>query len=166
LLCAAHVNPLPEISHSVEVILIAVAEPFAARVRDPVVPAGDNRIVSVVMAIVTTPAPFWLMNVNAVPMGYATELFAGIVNVRAVVSALGWKMCLPESARTSVYAPDWLFCGIVRKPTGTVPSTVRVLSAPLMVLLVSVTALAAVKTLVGVMIPDSVAMFYSGCVGH
>jgi hypothetical protein len=43
---------------------------------------------------------------------------------------------------------------------------VNVLLAMSMVLLVSVTALAAVKTLVGVMIPDSVAMFYSGCVGH
>jgi hypothetical protein len=66
-----------------------VAEPFAANVRDPVVPAGDKRIVSVVIAIVTTPAPFWLMNVMAVPMGYATELLAGIVKVRAVVSADG-----------------------------------------------------------------------------
>jgi hypothetical protein len=46
-----------------------VAEPFAARVREPVVPAGDKRIVSVVMAIVMTPAPFWLMNVMAVPIG-------------------------------------------------------------------------------------------------
>jgi hypothetical protein len=68
-LCATHVNPLPEISHSVEVTLIAVADPFAARVREPVVPAGDKRIVSVVMAIVMTPAPFWLMNVMAVPIG-------------------------------------------------------------------------------------------------
>jgi hypothetical protein len=67
--CAAHVKPLPEISHSVAVTLIAVADPFAARVLDPVVPAGDNRIVSVVMAMVTTPAPFWLINVRAVPMG-------------------------------------------------------------------------------------------------
>jgi len=35
-----------------------VAEPFAAKVLEPVVPAGDKRIVSVVIAIVTTPAPF------------------------------------------------------------------------------------------------------------
>jgi hypothetical protein len=69
LLCTAHVNPLPEISHSVEVTLMQVADPFAASVREPVVPAGDKRIVSVVMAIVTTPAPFWLINVKAVPMG-------------------------------------------------------------------------------------------------
>jgi hypothetical protein len=53
----------------VDVILMQVAEPFAAKVRDPVVPPGDRRIVSVVMAIVTTPAPSWLMNVMAVPMG-------------------------------------------------------------------------------------------------
>jgi len=31
---------------------------------------------------------------------------------------------------------------------------------------VTVFVLVAVRTLVGVMIPDSVAMFYSGCVGH
>jgi hypothetical protein len=35
-----------------------VADPFAAKVRDPVVPAGDKRIVSVVIEIVTTPAAF------------------------------------------------------------------------------------------------------------
>jgi hypothetical protein len=113
------------------VILIQVAEPFAAKVREPVVPAGDKRIVSVVMAIVTTPAPFWLMNVMAVPMGKATELLAGIVNVLAVVSAEGCKMCLPESARTSVYAADRLFCGMFRKPTASVPSTVQLLNVPL-----------------------------------
>ena len=79
-----------------------VAEPFAASVREPVVPAGDKRIVSVVIAIVITPAPFWLMNVIAVPMGNATELLAGMVKVRAVVSAEGWRMCLPESAKTRV----------------------------------------------------------------
>lgn len=75
--------------HSVEVSLMAVAMPFAASVLLPVVPAPASRIVSVVIAMVTTPAPFWLINDKAVPMGYATELFAGIVNVRAVVSALG-----------------------------------------------------------------------------
>ena len=95
--------------HSVEVILMHVAEPFAASVREPVVPAGDKRIVSVVIAIVTTPAPFWLMNVMAVPTGYATEPLAGIVKVRAVVSAEGCRMCFPESAKTRVYAALWLF---------------------------------------------------------
>ena len=95
-------SPVPLIIHSVEVILIAVATPFAASVREPVVPAPARRIVSVVMAIVTVPAPFWLMNVNAVPIGYATVPFAGIVNVRAVVSAEGCRMCLPESSSTAV----------------------------------------------------------------
>jgi len=71
------------------VTFTAVAEPFAARVREPVVPAGDKRIVSVVMAIVITPAPFWLMNVIAVPMGNGTDPSAGMVKVRAVVSAEG-----------------------------------------------------------------------------
>ena len=89
MLSTTHVKPLPEISHSVDVTLMHVAEPFAASVREPVVSAGDKRIVSVVMAIVITPAPSWLINVMAVPMGYATELLAGIVNVLAVVSADG-----------------------------------------------------------------------------
>jgi hypothetical protein len=89
LVYTTHVKPLPEIIHSVEVILIQVAEPFAAKVLEPVVPAGDKRIVSVVIAIVTTPAPFWLINVIAVPIGKATLELAGIVNVLAVVSADG-----------------------------------------------------------------------------
>jgi len=45
-----------------------VAEPFVAKVREPVVPAGDKVNVSVVMAIVTF-ATAMLMNVIAVPMG-------------------------------------------------------------------------------------------------
>ena len=63
-----YVNPLPLISQVVVVILIAVAEPYSARLREPVVPAELKYIVSVVMAIVTT----WvvmLMNVIAVPIG-------------------------------------------------------------------------------------------------
>jgi hypothetical protein len=99
---SGHVNPVPEIIHSVLVNLIAVAIPFAARVLLPVVPAGDKRIVSVVIAIVTTPAPFWLINVTAVPTGKATLEFAGMVKVLAVESADGWRMCLPESPRTKV----------------------------------------------------------------
>jgi hypothetical protein len=66
--CAAHVRPLPEINQVVEVILIAVAEPYCARLLDPVVPAELKYIVSVVIAIVTT----WdvmLINVIAVPIG-------------------------------------------------------------------------------------------------
>ena len=65
-----------------------VAEPFVAKVREPVVPAGDKVRVSVVMAIVTF-ATAMLINVIAVPIGYATEPFAGIVNVRALLSADG-----------------------------------------------------------------------------
>jgi hypothetical protein len=48
--------------------LIQVAEPFVAKVREPVVPAGDKVNVSVVMAIVTF-ATAMLINVIAVPMG-------------------------------------------------------------------------------------------------
>ena len=65
-----------------------VAEPFVARVLEPVVPAGDSFNVSEVIAIVTL-ATAILMNVIAVPMGYATELLAGIVNVRALLSPTG-----------------------------------------------------------------------------
>ena len=45
-----------------------VAEPFVAKVREPVVPAGDKVNVSDVIAIVTL-ATAILMNVIAVPMG-------------------------------------------------------------------------------------------------
>lgn len=45
-----------------------VADPFVAKVREPVVPAEDKVNVSVVMAIVTF-ATAMLMNVMAVPMG-------------------------------------------------------------------------------------------------
>ena len=65
-----------------------VAEPFCAKVREPVVPAGDNVKVSVVIAIVTLAAAM-LMNVIAVPIGYATLELAGIVNVLALLSATG-----------------------------------------------------------------------------
>ena len=47
-------SPDPEINHVVDVILTAVAEPYCAKLRDPVVPADDKYIVSVVIAIVTT----------------------------------------------------------------------------------------------------------------
>jgi hypothetical protein len=39
-------------------------------------------------------------------------------------------MCLPESAKTSVYAADLEFCGTFLKPTSSVPSTVQLLSVP------------------------------------
>ena len=69
----------------VEVTLTAVAMPYCARVREPVVPAGDSLIVSVVMAMVVALAEL-LMKVTAVPIGKATVPLAGIVIVaRAVV---------------------------------------------------------------------------------
>src|SRR5258708_5769909 len=49
------VRPVPEIIHSVDVTWIAVAMPFAAKVRLPVVPSPASRIVSEVIAIVMTP---------------------------------------------------------------------------------------------------------------
>ena len=58
--------------------LIAVAEPYCANVRVPVVPALERYIVSVVIAILTEVADK-LTNVIAVPSGYATEEAAGIV---------------------------------------------------------------------------------------
>lgn len=65
-----------------------VAEPYCAKVRDPAVPAEDRVNVSVVIAIVTAAAAI-LINVIAVPTGYATELLAGIVNVLALLSLTG-----------------------------------------------------------------------------
>lgn len=70
-------------------ILVAVAIPLAASVREPVVPAPASTRVSVVMAIVITQAEVSLMKVIADHIGKATELLAGIVHVRAVVSADG-----------------------------------------------------------------------------
>ena len=66
--CATHVKPLPEMSHCVEPIFSAVAEPYCAKLREPEVPAGLSVNVSVVIAIVTT----WLVmftKVTAVPIG-------------------------------------------------------------------------------------------------
>ena len=45
-----------------------VAEPFVAKVREPVVPADDSVNVSDVIAIVTL-ATAMLMNVSTVPIG-------------------------------------------------------------------------------------------------
>lgn len=71
------------------VILIAVAMPLAARVRLPVVPAPAKTKVSVVIEIVIEPPDVSLIKVTAVPIGNATLELAGIVQMRAVVSALG-----------------------------------------------------------------------------
>jgi hypothetical protein len=61
-----YVNPLPLIIHCVDVILMHVAEPFVAKVREPAVPASDSVSVSLVIAIVTF-ATAILINVIAVP---------------------------------------------------------------------------------------------------
>lgn len=79
----------PDIIHLVLVTFVAVAIQLAVNVRLPVVPAPDSTRVSVVIDIVIVPAEVSFMNVIAVPIGYATELFAGIVHVLAVVSADG-----------------------------------------------------------------------------
>ena len=55
-------------SQDVDVILIQVAEPYRAKVREPVVPAEDKVKVSVVIAIVTA-ATAILIKVRAVPIG-------------------------------------------------------------------------------------------------
>ena len=52
----------------VDVILQAVATFDAASVRDPVVPAPARTRVSLVIAMVMTPAEVSLMNVMQVPM--------------------------------------------------------------------------------------------------
>ncbi len=66
--CATHVKPLPEMSHCVDPIFNAVAEPYCAKLREPEVPAGLSVNVSEVMAIVTT-CEVMFTNVTAVPMG-------------------------------------------------------------------------------------------------
>ena len=61
---------------------MAVAEPYCASVRVPVVPALERYIVSVVIAILMDVADKFI-KVIAVPIGYATEEAAGIVYVAA-----------------------------------------------------------------------------------
>jgi hypothetical protein len=65
--------------------LTAVAIPFAANVLVPVKAPPANLIVSEVIAIVAVVALGPAMNVRVVPIGYATEAFAGIVIVCPVV---------------------------------------------------------------------------------
>lgn len=62
-----HVSPVPLMIHSVEATLSAVAMPFAASVRVPVVPAPASLMVSVVIAILRAPAPLPFLKVTAVP---------------------------------------------------------------------------------------------------
>ena len=58
--------------------------------RLPVVPAPARTSVSVVIAIVITPALVSLMKVIADPTGSGALALLAIVQVRAVVSAEGW----------------------------------------------------------------------------
>lgn len=74
------------------------------------------------MAIVSVQAEVSLTKVTAVPIGNATDEFAGIVQVRAVVSAEGWQILFPASVRTRVQAVLCEFCRIPSVPTFT-PST-------------------------------------------
>ena len=86
---AAHqVIPSPVKRHTVDVTFKSVTVPLAAMLRDPV--EACQRSVSVVIANVITPAPLPFCMPITVPMGKATVPFAGIVKVRAVVSASGW----------------------------------------------------------------------------
>lgn len=85
----------------VEATLIAVATPFCARLRVPVVVLFARVSVSVVIAMLTTWL-VWFTKVTVVPTGKATEAFAGIVKVRAFASPDGCSMCFPASAATSV----------------------------------------------------------------
>ena len=72
--------------------------PLAARARVPVVPAPARVMVSVVIAMLRTLISF--TNVSVVPIGKAILPFAGIVNVRGLLSAVGCSKCLLASAAT------------------------------------------------------------------
>ena len=81
-------------------------------------------------------------------------------------------MCLPASARTSVYAALWLFWGMFRKPTELVPSTVQLLKVPeagvpstgaVNVLLVSVCEVFVLATSVKVLLPNAMVLLVSVC---
>ncbi len=61
------VSPVPLMIHSVLVTFLAMATPLAASVRLPVVPAPARRMVSLVIAIVSVPAAFWLTKCSSVP---------------------------------------------------------------------------------------------------
>jgi len=81
---------VPLIIQRVEATFNAVATPAAARVREPVEPLPANTITSgLAIVMMIDPAPRSLVKVSVVPIGYATDELAGIVHVRAVVSARG-----------------------------------------------------------------------------
>lgn len=71
------------------VTFIAVATQLAVRVLDQVVPAPASTRVSVVIEMVIVHPLVSFTKVTAVPIGNATDPFAGIVHILAVVSADG-----------------------------------------------------------------------------
>jgi hypothetical protein len=71
----------------VAVILVAVAIPYCANVRFPVVPAFAKYIVSEVIPIVTDELDK-LTKLTAVPIENATDAFAGMVYVTPEPDAL------------------------------------------------------------------------------
>ena len=60
---------MPAINHAVADTFIAVADPYAASVRDPVVPVPARYMVSEAIAILTVVALGPAINVIAVPIG-------------------------------------------------------------------------------------------------
>lgn len=72
----------------VVVSFIAIAFQNCARVRVPVEPRGSSVSVSDAIAIFKSATELFL-NVMIVPIGYATEAFAAIVNVRTLLSSTG-----------------------------------------------------------------------------
>ena len=85
----------------VAVSFIAVAFPNWASVLVPVEPRGSSVSVSDVIAMFKSATELFL-NVMMVPIGYATEAFAAMVNVLILLSATGWKIHFPASASTVV----------------------------------------------------------------
>ena len=68
-------------NHVVDATLTALAIPYAASVRVPVVPLPPRYIVSVVIAILTVVALGPAINAILDPIGNATAVLAGIVIV-------------------------------------------------------------------------------------
>ena len=91
-----HDRLVPAITQLVDATFRTVAIPLAASVRVPVAPDPIIVIVSSVMAMLKVLT--WFTNVIAVPTGNAIAVFAGSVNVRALLSAEGCSRCLFASA--------------------------------------------------------------------
>lgn len=87
--------------HVVAVSLRAVAIPYCASDLLPVDPVPAKYKVSELIAIVTTLAVMFV-NVIHVPVAYATDAFAAIVNVLALASVDGWSIDFPASVSTVV----------------------------------------------------------------